>query len=90
MKLIQHIITQYNVLCHIVKFYHTQYNPLQNFALRYTINTLQNTILFQTTPYHNILQKTTTSYINQSKMLNNTSILYNYIHQRNYIINIII
>ena len=83
MKLIQHIITQYNVLCHIVKFYHTQYNPLQNFALRYTINTLQNTILFQTTPYHNILQTNTTPYIDQSKLLNKILILYNHIHQTN-------
>ena len=58
-------ITQYNVLYHIIKQYHTQ---LQYFVLKYTSNTLnynitlhiknntlQNTIPFQTTPYHNIL-----------------------------------
>ena len=32
---------------------------LPYFALKYTFNILQNTILFQTTPYHNILQNHT-------------------------------
>ena len=58
MELIQHNITQYNVLYHIVKYYHTKYDTLQYFALKYTFNILQNTTLFQTTPYHDILQKT--------------------------------
>ena len=88
MELIQHNITQYNVLYHIVKYYHTKYDTLQYFALNYTFNILQNTTLFQTTPYHDILQKNTTSYINQSTFLNNISTKYNYIHQNNYIINI--
>ena len=59
MELIQHNITQYNVLYHIVKHYHTKYYTLQYFALKYTFN---------------ILQKNTTSYIDQSTFLNNISI----------------
>ena len=66
MELIQHNITQCNVLYHIVKNNHTKYNALQYFALKYTFNILQNTTLFQTAPYHDILQKNTTSYIDQS------------------------
>ena len=65
-ELIQHNITQYNVLYHIDKYYYTKYNTLQYFALKYTFYILQNTTLFQTTPYHDILQKNTTSYIDQS------------------------
>ena len=65
-ELIQHNITQYNVLYHIVKYYHTKYDTLQYFALKYTYNILQNTTLFQTTPYRDILQKNTTTYIDQS------------------------
>ena len=57
MEVIQHNITQYNVLYNIVKYYYTKYNTLQYFALNYTFNILQNTIQFQTTPYHNTLQK---------------------------------
>ena len=64
MELIQDNITQYNVLYHIVKYYHTKYDTLQYFALKYTFIILKNTILFQTTPHHDILQKNTTSYIN--------------------------
>ena len=56
-EVIQRNITQYNVLYHIVKYYHTKYNILQYFALKYTFNILQTTTLFQTTPYHDILQK---------------------------------
>ena len=74
MEVIQDNITQYNVLYHIVKFYRIKYDTLQYFALKYTFNILQNTILLQTTPYHDILQKNTTSYIDQSKILNNISI----------------
>ena len=44
MELIQHNITQYNVLYHIVKHYHTKYNTLQYFALKCTFNKLQNTV----------------------------------------------
>ena len=36
-------ITQHN---HIVKYYHTKYNTLQYFALKYTFNILCNTTLF--------------------------------------------
>ena len=57
MELIQHNITQYNVLYHMVKYYHTKYDTLQYFALKYTFNILQNTTLFKTTPYHDILPK---------------------------------
>ena len=87
-ELIKHNITQYNVLYHIVKYYHTKYDTPQYFSLKYILNILQNTTLFQTTPYHDILQKNTTSYIDQSKILNNILILHNYIHQTNYIIKI--
>ena len=57
MELIQDNITQYNVLYHIVKYYHTKYDTLQYFALKYIFNILQNTVLFQTTRYHDILEK---------------------------------
>ena len=57
MEVIHHNIPQYNVLYHIVKYYHTKFDTLQYFALKYTFNILQNTTLFQTTPYHNILPK---------------------------------
>ena len=57
MELIQHTIAQYNVLYHIVKYYHTKYDTLQCFALKYSFNILQNIIIFQTTLYHDILQK---------------------------------
>ena len=69
MELIRNNITQYNVLYHIVKYYHTKYDTLQYFALKYNFNILQNTILFPITPYHDILQKNTTSYIDQSTFL---------------------
>ena len=45
MYLLQHNIAQYNVLYHFVKYQ------------KYAFNILQNTILFQTTPYYNIPQK---------------------------------
>ena len=61
MELIHDNISQYNVLYHIVKYYHTKYDTLQYFVLKYTFNILQNTILFQTTTYYDILQKNTTS-----------------------------
>ena len=57
MELIQHNITQYNVLYHIVQYYHTKYDTLLYFAIHFTFNILQNTTQFQTTPYHDILQK---------------------------------
>ena len=71
MELIQQNITQYNVLYLIVKYYHTKYHTLQYFTLKYTFNKLKITALIQTTPYHDILQKNTTSYIDQSTFLNN-------------------
>ena len=74
MELIQHNITQCNVLYHIVKYHHTKYDTLQYFTLKYTFSILQNTRLFQTTPYHDILPKKTTSYIDQSTFLDNISI----------------
>ena len=66
MELIQHNIPQYNILYHIVKYYHIKYDRLQYFGLKYTFNILKNTTLFQTTPYHDALQKITTSSIDQS------------------------
>ena len=57
MELVHINITQYNVLCRIVKYCHTKYDTLQYFALKYTFNILKNTTLFQTTPYHGMLQK---------------------------------
>jgi len=74
MELIQHNIAQYDVLYHIVKYYHTKYDTLQCFALKYSFNILQNIMIFQTTLYHDILQKNTTSYIDQPTFLNNISI----------------
>ena len=56
-ELIQHNIPQYNVLYHIVKYYHTKYNRPHYFALKYIFNILQNTALYQTTPYHDNLPK---------------------------------
>ena len=71
MELIQHNIPQYNILYHIVKYYHTKYNTLQYFSLKYTFNILKNTTLFQTTPYHDILQKKHHIINDQSTFLNN-------------------
>ena len=66
MELIQHNITQYNVLYHIVKNYHTKYSTLQYFVLKYTLNILQTTTLFKLlhittcdkkTPHHTLINQ---------------------------------
>ena len=48
---------------HIVKCYHTKYNRLQYFALKYTFNILQNTTPFETTQNFLIKKKDDLIYI---------------------------
>ena len=94
-------MAQYNVIYHIVTHYSAKHNTLQYITLQYTFNTLnynitpilsnntlQKTILILNTPCHNILSRNTVLYIDQSIFFNDISILHDYIHQINYIINI--